>query len=77
MTELLRQAFVALETMPPETQDDLARALLAYAQDSEPEEIEPEHLEAVLEGIAQARRGEFAEGNAIDIMSAAFRRARR
>ncbi|GJD60485.1 hypothetical protein [Methylobacterium frigidaeris] len=77
MTELLRQALAALQAMPPEEQDDLARALLAYTHDGEPDDIEPEHLDAVLDGMAQATRGEFAEGDAHDIVKAAFSRARR
>ena len=42
--------------------------------DDEPEKIDPAHLPDVLEGLAQARRREFATDAEID---AAFRRFER
>ena len=39
--------------------------------ESEPEEIDPAHLPDVLEGLAQANRGEFATDAEVE---AAFRR---
>src|SRR3954447_20816846 len=78
MTKLLEQAFEALERMPADAEDDIARALLALAaDDDELSDVEPEHLEAVLEGMAQAERGDFAAGSVDDIVSAAFRRVER
>lgn len=71
MTKLLEQAFEALSRMPPDAQDDIARALLGIAETIEPEDIEPEHLAAVMEGKAQAERGEFASDEDVE---AAFRR---
>ncbi len=81
MTELLRQALAVLGRLPPDRQDDIARALLAYARDGasgdeEPEDIGPGHLAAVLEGMAQAERREFAVGEAGDNVKAALDRAR-
>jgi hypothetical protein len=72
MTKLLEQALVAVRRLPPEAQDEIARAMLHLATDGgEPEPIDPEHLPAVLEGLAQARRGEFATDEEVE---AIFRR---
>ena len=61
MTKLLEKAMEAVRQLPPDTQDEIARAMLQLAgNEGEPETIEPGHLPAVLEGLAQARRGEFA-----------------
>lgn len=51
--------------------DEVARAVLqAAAQEDEPEAVDPAHLAAVLNGLAQVRRGEFASGAEVE---AAFR----
>ena len=72
MTELLQKALDAVRLLPVESQDGIARAMLAMARDdSEPEDINPAHLADVLESLAQARRGEFASDAAVE---AAFRR---
>jgi DNA-binding transcriptional regulator YdaS (Cro superfamily) len=42
MTALLREALEALQRLPPERQEHIARAILALANDGEPEEIDPE-----------------------------------
>ena len=60
MTDLLHEALDALHRLPPERQEYIARAILALADDGEPEETDREDLPAVLEGLAQAERGEFA-----------------
>jgi predicted transcriptional regulator len=61
MTKLLDEAFEAVQQLPPADQDEIARAMLQFAQrDREPEEIDPAHLPAVREGLEQANRGEFA-----------------
>lgn len=77
MTKLLEEAFEALGRMPADAQDDIARALIGMADAGVAEEIEAEHLAAVMEGMAQADRGEFAAGNPNEIVAAAFRRADR
>jgi hypothetical protein len=42
----------------PQAQDQIARAMLELAvQDGEPEPIQSGHLAAVLEGLAQAKKG--------------------
>ena len=71
MTKLLDQALEAVRRLPAESQDEIARLLLHLAQgDDEPEEIDPAHLPAVLEGLEQVRRGEFASDEEVE---AAFR----
>jgi hypothetical protein len=72
MTKLLQKALEAVRLLPPENQDEIARAMLALAgDDSEPEEIDSAHLADVLESLAQAKRGEFASDAEVE---AAFRR---
>ena len=72
MTKLLRQALEAVEKLPPESQDEIARAMLTLAGDEgAPESIDPAHLPDVLEALAQARRRQFASDAEVE---AAFRR---
>lgn len=72
MTKLLQKALEAVRLLPPENQNEIARAMLALARDnSEPEELDPAHLADVLEGLAQAKRHEFATDAEVE---AAFRR---
>jgi predicted transcriptional regulator len=73
MTDLLHEALEALQRLPRERQEYIARAILALADNREPEEIDPEDLPAVLEGLAQAERGEFASHEAVESL---FRRLR-
>jgi hypothetical protein len=71
MTKLLEKALEAVRRLSPEEQDDVARALLQLVGEAgEPEGVPPEHLAAVLEGLAQAKRGEFASDAEVE---AAFR----
>ena len=72
MTKLLQKALEAVQSLPPENQDEIARAMLALAGDeSEPEPVDPSHLSDVLESLAQAERREFASDAEVE---AAFRR---
>jgi hypothetical protein len=71
MTKLLEQALEAVRRLPPESQDEIAHAMLMLADDGEAEDIDPGHLSAVLEGVAQARRRQFASDAEVE---AAFRR---
>jgi DNA-binding transcriptional regulator YdaS (Cro superfamily) len=72
MTKLLEKALEAVRQLPPDSQDDIARAMLNLAGDEvEPEQIDPAHLSAVLEGLSQATRREFASDAEVE---AAFRR---
>ena len=72
MTKLLEKALEAVRQLPPDRQDEIARAMLNMAgSDGEPEEIDPAHLSEVLESLAQAKRREFATDAEVE---AAFRR---
>jgi hypothetical protein len=72
MTELLERALQAVRRLPPEAQDQIAQAMLDLAAgDAEPEAVDPAHLPAIVEGLAQAKRREFSTEAEIE---AAFRR---
>ena len=72
MTKLLDKAVEAVRQLAPEAQDEIARAMLQLAGDnSEPEPVDPAHLPALLEGLAQADRREFASDAEVE---AAYRR---
>ena len=61
MTKLLENAIEAARQLPSRAQDEIARAILHFAKaDQKPESIPAEHLPAVLAGLAQAKRREFA-----------------
>ena len=72
VTKLLERALEAVRLLPPDSQDEIARAMLTLASnEGVPEEIAPEHLTALLEGLAQAKRREFATDAEVE---EAFRR---
>ena len=73
MTKLLEKALEAVRRLSPEEQDEVARAILALAAGDEEmgEEIDPAHLPDVLEGLAQAKRRQFATDSEVEV---AFRR---
>jgi hypothetical protein len=72
MTKLLEKALEAVRRLPPDSQDQIALAMLSLSgNEGEPEEIDPAHLPAVLEGLAQAKRRQFATDADVE---AAFRR---
>lgn len=72
MTKLLERALEAVRRLPPDSQDEIALAMLQLAAgDGEPEEVDAAHLPAVLEGLAQAKRRDFASDADVE---AAFRR---
>lgn len=72
MTKLLEKALEAVRQLPPDTQDEIAQAMLSLARDEgEPEEIHPAQLAEVLESLAQAKRRQFATDTEVE---AAFRR---
>ncbi|MDD1528738.1 hypothetical protein C7U92_14365 [Bradyrhizobium sp. WBOS7] len=71
MTRLLEKALQAVRQLPADSQDEIARAMLVLtANAGEPEEIDPVHLPAVLEGLAQANLRQFASDAEVE---AAFR----
>ena len=72
MTKLLDQAMETVRRLPAGEQDEIARLVLRLVRDEEPAEaIDPAHLPDVLEGLAQARRRDFAADAEIE---SAFRR---
>ena len=72
MTKLLEDALKAVRQLPAASQDEIARAMLRLAASGEePEPVDPAHLSAVLEGLAQVKRREFATDAEIE---AALRR---
>jgi hypothetical protein len=72
MTKLLEQAIEAVRRLPVDSQDEIARTILHLARSElEAEPIDPADLAAVLEGLAQAERREFATDDEVE---AAFRR---
>jgi hypothetical protein len=75
MTKLLEKALEAVRRLPPAGQDEIALAMLTLTgSEGEPEEIDSAHLPAVLEGLAQARRRQFATDDEVE---AALRRFER
>ena len=75
MTKLLEKALEAVRRLPPESQDEIALAMLTLSDGGgDPEEVDPSHLSAVLAGLAQAKRREFASDEEVE---AAFRRFER
>lgn len=75
MSKLLDKALEAVRRLPPEGQDAIAQAMLNLAGEDDPaEEIDPAHLPDVLEGLAQARRGEFASDAEIEAVFRHFDR---
>jgi hypothetical protein len=72
MTKLLEKALEAVRQLPPDSQDEIARAMLTLAGDEgQSEEIDPARLPEGLESLAQARRRDFASDAEVE---AAFRR---
>jgi DNA-binding TFAR19-related protein (PDSD5 family) len=72
MTKLLEHALEMVRRLAPDTQDEIARAMLQLAAaNGEPEKVDAAHLPSVLEGLAQAERREFASDAEVE---AAFRR---
>jgi hypothetical protein len=72
MMKLMEKAVEIVRRLPPESQDEIAHAMLSLAgSEAEPEAIEPAHLPDVLESLVQAKRREFATDAEVE---AAFRR---
>jgi hypothetical protein len=57
MTKLVEQAVAAIAKLPAETQDDLARFMLALASGA-PQPLAPEEVTAIAEAEAEIGRGE-------------------
>jgi hypothetical protein len=67
MTKLFEQAIEAARKLPPDEQDDIARAImqLAGAGDVVPVPLTPEERDAISRSKAAAARGEFASDDEI------------
>jgi predicted transcriptional regulator len=66
MTKLLEQAIAKARQLSDEEQDALALTILALAEaDASIVPIDDETRAAILEGLEQARRGEFVPDEAI------------
>ena len=75
MTKLLDKALEAVRQLSPDAQDQIAREMLYLSgTEDEPEPVDAAHLPAVLEGLAQFRRGERATEAEVE---AVFRRFER
>jgi hypothetical protein len=57
VTKLVEQAVAAISQLPPETQDDLARLMLALAQGA-PASLTPDEAAAIAEAEAEFANGE-------------------
>jgi hypothetical protein len=57
MTKLFEQAVAVISQLPPETQDDLARLMLALAEDA-PMPLTDDEAAAIAEAEAEIARGE-------------------
>lgn len=67
MTKLLDAAIAKVQSLPEELQDEAAEILFAIASRSqEPIRLDEETKAAILEGLEQARRGEFADPEDIE-----------
>jgi len=65
-TPTIEDAIAALRRLTPERQRELAPYICHLATDDRaPEEIDPADLTAVLEGIEQARRRQFASAERV------------
>ncbi len=72
MTKLLEKALEAVRRLPPDSQDEIAPAMLSLSgNEGEPEDVDPAHLPGVLEGLAQAKGRLFATDADVET---AFRR---
>ena len=67
MTKLLQKDLEAVWRLPPDSRGQIALAMLSLSgSEGEPEEVDPMHLPAVLEGLAQAKRRQFATDAEVD-----------
>ena len=69
MTKLLEQAIAKARELSEEEQDALALTIMALADgDASPVPIDDETRAAILEGLDQARRGEFVPDEKIQAL---------
>jgi predicted transcriptional regulator len=63
-----------VKTWPPERQEEAMHVLLAMEEASSDHELSKEDIAAIEEGIAQARRGEFATDEEVAALFDRYRR---
>ncbi len=69
MTDLLERAIERARALPPETQDEVARAMLVVLDDEQTLVVlSPEEKASFAMSLAQAARGEFASDERIRAM---------
>jgi predicted transcriptional regulator len=69
MTKLLEQAIAKVRTLSEDDQDAIALAILSMADTEAPEfTIDDATRGAILEGLEQARRGEFVPDEEIEAL---------
>lgn len=71
MSELLKKALEAVTKLSDADQDEVARMMLAMSTDDAGVPVEPDHLQAVTEGLGQARADRLASEEEV---KAAWRR---
>ena len=75
MTKLLERALEIVRRLSSDSQDEIARAMLHLADhNGEPEQIDSVHVPAVLEGLSQAKRREFASDAEVEAAICRFDR---
>lgn len=67
----IEDAIDALRKLTPERQQELA-AYICHLANDEPEDIDPDDLPSVLEGMAQAERRQFATDEQVAAVFARF-----
>ena len=67
MTKLLEKAIEKVRELPAEDQDTVAVAVLSMTEEK-PLALDDDAREAIAEGLAQARRGEFVPEAEIDAL---------
>jgi len=69
MTKLLDKAIAKARELPEEDQDSIAIMLLSMtSDDSQIDPVDDETRAAILDGLAQARRGEFVPDAEIEAL---------
>ena len=68
----IEQAIEALRNLPTQRQHELAGYIYELASHPEPEDIDPAHLQAVLEGLAQIERGDIATDEEVEAAYRSF-----
>jgi hypothetical protein len=74
VTELLDRAIAAVRGLDEAEQDRIAETMLGLAGLDQPEDIDPEHMADVLQGLEEAERGDFVTDEQMSATLARFGR---